>query len=182
MVIITPALLIGGVMASINEIDCIASHDEEMRIFLHRFCSQVIELGELIDKEIGLLVKLNWFEKHFSWLPFMNTERSKEYRECVTRNYELRKSISFIYDLICSRLDVMVESLELAVKNTDRAQNPNDFAAVSAVLEAFKEFDHKFRCYNWFFRFGRNESQTSFRDRYPDARAIYQQAILEVHD
>lgn len=169
-------------MAEICVIDWVASYEEDMKDWLQEFCLRVIELGELIDKEIGLSVKMNWFEKHVSWLPFMNTDRIREYQECVAKDRRLRESIPLIYDEICFTLDFLISSLKEAVKNTDRGQNGNECAAVNAVLEVFKEFDHKFRYYNWFLRFGRNESQTSFRDRYPDVRAIYQQALLRTYN
>jgi hypothetical protein len=169
-------------MAEMRAINIVASYDEDMRGWLQEFCRRLIELGELIDKEIGLSVKMNWFEKHVSWLPFTDKDRIREYQKCVTRDRRLRESIPLIYDEICFQLDFLISSLEEAVKNTDRGQNEDELAAVNAVLEVFKEFDHKFRCYNWFLRFGRNESQTSFRDRYPDAWAVYQQALSGTHN
>lgn len=158
-------------------IESVARYDKDMKDQLEQFCAQVVELGGLIDKEIELSVKMGWLEKNLPWLPLVRKDRSNEYQKCIQKDRGLRETIPVIYDDVCSRLDSLISNIDSGLGNIEVSQGTKEIDAVIAVRDAFKKFDQKFRYYNWFLRFGRNASKTSFRDRYPDARAIYRRVL-----
>lgn len=158
-------------------IDLLERHDGEMKGMLEIFCDQVIELGGLIDREIELSVKMGWLERNLPWLPLVRKDRSNEYQKCLVKDRGLRETIPAIYDDVCSRLDWLIANIDSALRNMDPGQERKEMDALFSVREAFQKFDRKFRYYNWFLRFGRNASKTSFRDRYPDARSVYLRAL-----
>jgi hypothetical protein len=167
-------------MSQEHIIDLVASYNDELKDDLVEYCRQVVRFGQVKDRGFDLLIAMGWWERNIPWVPFVRKDRSEEFRECRKEEAKLFASITILENRIKGKLDDFKVKLQAALNDLNvQEKDGKEFQAVGAILQAFREFSKKFSCYNWFFRFGKNETGLSFSQRYPDAQAIYRRVLAK---
>ena len=166
-------------MTSNATIGLIQSHENDMRERLLEFSKKALTHAQDSDSAFDLWIKMGWFEKNVSRLPFLETARAKEYRKKVDSSTLLfMKTIPLMRSEIIGKLKEFIADLKEESERVG-AENEREGYAITRALEEFNAFFEKFAGYNYYLYAADRIDVLELRAAYPDAEKIYERALRE---